>query len=60
MLQAKKMDKINPLVAYYCRLHAIEQAARLERSPEVGAFTNEIFPLLEEVRQLLRLSACGV
>ena len=54
------MDKINPLVAYYCRLHAIEQAARLERSPEVGAFTNEIFPLLEEVRQLLRLSACGV
>ena len=55
--QAKKMDKIQPLVAYHCRLHAMETAMKVQqKSPEVSKFLITLMDELEHVNFSLSLS----
>eukprot|EP01083_Nonionella_stella_P133859 407084_1 len=53
--QAKKMDKIQPLVAYHCRLHAIETAMKVEnKTAEVNSFLANLMGELEQASPEVR------
>eukprot|EP01006_Ploeotia_vitrea_P062486 TRINITY_DN8239_c0_g1_i1.p1 TRINITY_DN8239_c0_g1~~TRINITY_DN8239_c0_g1_i1.p1 ORF type:complete len:389 (+),score=180.89 TRINITY_DN8239_c0_g1_i1:100-1167(+) len=47
------MDKVDPFVAHYCRMHALQQALGVERTAEVKQFLNAMLPFLEASKAAL-------
>lgn len=45
--QARKLDKFNPLVAYYCRLFIVKEASKLPRTESSTKFIVSLFDRLE-------------
>ena len=49
LVQAKKLDKVEPVIAYYCRLHAAQTALKLRKSKEDEAVAGELISWCEKV-----------
>ena len=49
LVQAKKVDKVDPVVAYYCRLHAAQVALKTRKSKEDEAVAEELISWCEKV-----------
>jgi len=50
--EAKKFDKVEPVIAYYCRLFAVMEAMKIDKtSPEANAFIGGQMSEMEEVKK---------
>ena len=48
LVQAKKVDKVDSVVAYYCRLHAAQVALKMRKSREDEAVAEELISWCEQ------------
>ena len=49
LVQAKKLDKVEPVIAYYCRLHAAQVAMKMRKSKADEAVAGELISWCEQV-----------
>ena len=49
LVQAKKVDQVDPVTAYYCRLHAAQVALKMRKSKEDAAVAEELIRWCEQV-----------